>query len=313
MDLVTTFLDDLRADLLRAIEALGYEPPSNPSALDAAETFYRLSRRLISPVPRRCHRSAALKRHALPDWQARAVLEITGRLARGEDVRAFLSRQTRDLAPKVAHDLLLNDWGVHHLHLGSAEGSTAPEADGYVPRSKELLYLHVQPRDVYLLDVKHHQAFEDVDLVEILHANWPHALEPYRCPEVVEHHSPVQSPGDLRKFRKVGLTVAVQARDGTVYMPPGGGYMTSGASAVAAIHTIRLLSRTRQLAEWCESRAAIIRDEIEREVGRPIQNLRLRLRTGWRVMEHLEVWDAGTNTRISFRDGTTVPSALLRA
>ncbi len=52
MELATNFLNDQRADLLRAIEALGDEPPtSNPSALDAAETFDRLSPRLISRFP----------------------------------------------------------------------------------------------------------------------------------------------------------------------------------------------------------------------------------------------------------------------
>lgn len=314
MELTSNFLDDLRANLLRSIEALGYEPPTaDPSALGAAETFYRLSRRLISPTPRRCHRSDVLRQRALPAWQARAVLEITGRLDRGEDVQRFLSRQTKDGAAQTKHDLLLNDWGVHHLHLGSELGSTAPEADGYVTRSNALLYVYVRPRDAYLLDVKDHQAFEDLDLVEILHANWPDVLEPYRCPEVVELHSPVQSPSDRKKFRKVGITTAVQAQDGTVYVPPGGGYMGSGASTHASIHAIRLLGRARQLASCCEQREESIREEVSRKVGRPVKKLRLRLRTGRWVLEHLEVWDVLTNAQVSFRDGTTAPSGLLGA
>lgn len=54
------------------------------------------------------------------------------------------------------------------------------------------------------------------------------------------------SETERRQARKVGLTAAVQLNDGTVYHPPGGGYMSDGTAAIAlfqADKTLELLEK----------------------------------------------------------------------
>lgn len=66
------------------------------------------------------------------------------------------------------NDLLLNDWGIHHFHLG-----LAPEPGGYQQRTGPLLYAWVADSDLYAITIQAHAAWTDEVLLNEVLDHWP--------------------------------------------------------------------------------------------------------------------------------------------
>src|SRR5262249_60253000 len=100
-----------------------------------------------------------------------AAVEIE--LAAGADPTPRLSRK---LLKRGFNDKMLNDWGIHHLHLGL---SMEPEGR-FITRTGDVLFVLFRDDDAYLIDVREHGAWCDGDLVEIVHTNWPETIRQFR-------------------------------------------------------------------------------------------------------------------------------------
>ena len=99
--------------------------------------YYNAMRRIVGAWPRTVHRASGFVAPKDPD-QARALSSIEHKLRKGESVVPSLSRKIRDLS---YNDLLFDDWGIHHFHLG-----TNIEGDGFVNRTGPLLYIVLATR-----------------------------------------------------------------------------------------------------------------------------------------------------------------------
>jgi hypothetical protein len=66
--------------------------------------------------------------------------------------------------------LLLNDWGVHHLHL-----SSIIEADGFVKRDRPLLFVSFTADAAYLIDIMKHGDWCRDHVLEVLAREWASA------------------------------------------------------------------------------------------------------------------------------------------
>ena len=69
-----------------------------------------------------------------------------------------------DLKTRRDLDLLIADWGIHHLHL-------SPERDGR--RTGDLLFAVFRPDDAYLLQILPHGNWAELSLLETIVRNWP--------------------------------------------------------------------------------------------------------------------------------------------
>jgi hypothetical protein len=138
-------------------------------------------------------------------------------------------------------DGLLNEWGVHHLHLG-----TSPPAGGssYVTRTGPVLFARITDHDFHAINVYPHGSWESSSILETLHRNWPNSIEHYRLngldgEPLTEKHR--------QNLRRVNAQVATTAADGTVYIAIGGGVASSGASIEAVMRSDMLRSDVEQL------------------------------------------------------------------
>ena len=98
----------------------------------------------------------------------------------------------------------------------------------------ELLYALVEPDDLYLLDVRGHDAMAHVELLEIVLAQWPTLLTPLvglRGPP--DGKNP--SAEELQDARRSGVQPLITLSDGQVYGPRGGGLTTARGSSAHAI------------------------------------------------------------------------------
>ena len=71
------------------------------------------------------------------------------------------------------NDDLLNDWGIHHLHLG-----TEYNKRGKIKRSKNLLFCIINSKSVYFINIQEHKAnWANKELLEIVYDNWSELLD----------------------------------------------------------------------------------------------------------------------------------------
>lgn len=135
--------------------------------------------RLIPALRRTVHRSTALDNNALSNNHARALAAIIADIQSGNDLTKYLSRRTQTAVALPAKsktkldsqrnlDLLLNDWGIHHLHL-----STTVESDGFVKRTGPLLFCFFTLTDAYLIDIISHGGWTDRRLIEVMFREFP--------------------------------------------------------------------------------------------------------------------------------------------
>jgi hypothetical protein len=156
----------------------------------------------------------------------------------GKDLRPHLSSRHANLNTL---DGLLNEWGVHHLHLGTA---IVLGASTRVERSGAVLFARITDDDFFAIDIYPHGAWESLSVLESLHRNWPDAIKQYRIRGLQgEPLTEVQR----RSLRRKNVQAATTTSDGTVYMAIGGGVTSSGRSAEAIMRADMLWSDTDQL------------------------------------------------------------------
>jgi hypothetical protein len=132
---------------------------------------------------------------------------------------------SRRLTDPEYDDPMLNDWGVHHFHLGATL-----EADGFVTRTGPLLYARILDDRVLCIQILAHANWTNWKLIEIWHKNWPQTLEPYRL-KGFSAAVPQPTDAELQKLRHGRVFTLLQMADGSIFAPPGGGVATCGLSA----------------------------------------------------------------------------------
>lgn len=244
------FYGDWISILRRELAAMGHPTSPNDSPQEISLRYFNLIRRMIWPTPRAVYVS---KEFSCPQEHAAGVELIKHKIVSGESLAPHLSNTIRS-TPDY-DDLLLNDWGIHHLHLG-----TTLDTSGLVAkRTGPLLFVRVTDTAVYLINVFAHDAWTQKQIIEILHANWPDSIKQFSCPGISSAFSP--SDSDRARFRKAGLTVLCQLADGTVYVPIGGGYMSTGLS-------MRVLMESDRYARWVHSFEKYVREQAPEFVRR---------------------------------------------
>jgi hypothetical protein len=151
----------------------------------------------------------------------------------GDEIRPHLSIGHSSLTNL---DGLLNEWGVHHLHLGIEPYLRNPS---YVDRTESLLFAMITDDDFYAVNIYPHGAWEATSIIESLHRNWPHVMSRYRIKGI---QGEAVSEKERRTLRSLNTQAVTTVTDGTVYMAIGGGVASSGDSIEAQIRAARMLA-----------------------------------------------------------------------
>jgi len=167
------FVDDLDAMTTERLVPLGYRANSRDQAFDRFAALYAFTERTIPQISYTIRLSAEIKQNPKFKAHKKAIDEITTRLARGESLRPYLSKQA--IAPAYKDGLLLS-WGIHHLHLNTID---SVGKDGFVARPKgrsELLLVRIEGHTAHLIEIVPHSEqhlFWNPRLLEIVDKNWP--------------------------------------------------------------------------------------------------------------------------------------------
>lgn len=237
MEIEIDLYRDWVAHLKNELVAFGYDTTRMQSPEAVVRTYLNLTKRLVRPSPR-----TVLKAHSFtcPPDLAAGLTEVERKISSGEDLSPHLSRQLRK--PSF-NDPLLNDWGIHHVHLG-----TTLDSDGFVVRTGSILFARFNNTNAYLIDVLPHGSWSLQRLVKELHDNWPASIKNFRLNGKFGLATPV-SDKDVATLRKRNLNTMVDLGGGVVYAPIGGGYSDSGLSTEVVRNSDWYAWRLRQMQQ----------------------------------------------------------------
>jgi hypothetical protein len=173
-------------------------------------------------------------------------------------------------------DMLLNDWGLHHLHLG-----TTLESDGFMTRTGPVLFVRFTDTIAYLVAILPHGAWTRQELVLILHRNWPEAISRFHL-KGLAGVEPQVSDDEVRQLRKAGVLVFLEIEPGVVYAPIGGGYSTLRTSINVVTDYDRIVSSLRRYEDKVRELAPRF-EAAARQRGLPVGSsliFRLRINSG---------------------------------
>lgn len=245
------FYGDWISFLKNQLQNAGYKINTNASQEDISIQYFNLLKRRVTPVLR----SVLISNEFKCPSKCKAGLEIVKeKIEKGQDITPFLSTGLKKME---YDDGLLNDWGIHHLHLG-----TTMRNDGFVQRTGPVLFVRFDEEYAYFINVmdhgRGHEPWFKQELVRIIHRNWPKSIEQFRLKEVLGLSNPITDK-DIKTLRGHTLTF-IEPEKGVVYMPPGMGCATSGTSIEVVMVSDDYAIRMRNYEE-------VIRENIDEIVG----------------------------------------------
>src|SRR5271165_2006274 len=173
------YLAELRAEMLRVIPTRSRREKDAFATLDLNEQAWRFMNwqsRLVHPHPRQVNKSDGFDSQQAVQTNRAHIEALLTRIARGDEVNAYLSDDVmqgycihppgRKEGPDF--DLLLNEWGIHHLHIDPTPGK-----GGFTVRSNDLLYVIFGRGVAFVLAVAPHRAWTSRRLVETTVGSWP--------------------------------------------------------------------------------------------------------------------------------------------
>ena len=207
---------DMRAMVIASLTNFGLQP-------DPAESFENLFLQLLQfrrrTVPTSKRRIVEAEGFDCPPEVLDGYSLFKGKVNQGADLLPYLSIQIENLRTR---DQLLNDWGVHHFHMGISRKTNKPD---FVERTGPVLLAVVKPDTLYAIGFWHHE-FASKEVLEIMHKNWPNLMgEPMKG--VVGIENPNKTAEEISALRKAGIITSSQIGN-QVFFSPGGGYSSTG-------------------------------------------------------------------------------------
>jgi hypothetical protein len=215
--------------------------------------------RFVAPIPRKVHTSRELRSSHVASLHRPVLDEIIRKIEHGIDLTPHLSRRIvhpyRTIKPsepgrRSDRDLLLGDWGIHHLHL-----SLNFQTDGMTERSRDVLFAMFDGENAYLIGIFAHPNeanWAAEDIFAVMFRNWPDAGLVHQARGVIglsQHHS----DEDRLKLRNAGISNLMEI-DGKVFMPGRLGQTTAGTPMQATREVNALMWQIRVWRENTQAR-----------------------------------------------------------
>lgn len=210
---------------------------------DPIYLYQRYKCRIIDKKPR-----VVLKPNNLtvPQTYRSAYQDIVSDIENGEGLKKY---QSRNLKKLDYDDDMLSHWGVQHFHLGQAL-----ENDGYVKRTGDLLFIHFSGTSAHILGFFKHGAWVDLDIIEIIHENWPQELAVFKSGS----NSTPLTELEYKTLRKKHVNANVIVKDGTEYLCPGMGVNANGAPIFSVLNSDKVIFMFNRAFELISENIALI-------------------------------------------------------
>lgn len=237
-------LEDLNSILRIEFKNLGYQTQKKDTH-DLLTAFFNLQDKTVSVKRRRVHTSNELRAKEIEKPYNDYFKQIRNKFKNGKDINPHLS--TMSVRPHK-EDLLLYDWGIHHLHLNNKLNDK-----GFIERSDYILFFVLREDDVYFIDITKHKLedrteFSQQYLLGIVKRNWSHLLEPFKAKGGVTGLSEKIDDKRHSFLRSIGAATLVEI-DGEVFGFIGGGISTAKTNIVHTRKSHEIFISLRRLED----------------------------------------------------------------
>ena len=190
--------------------------------------------RWILATPRRVHVSRTLQGKMVSSPHREVIDQIIQDIEQGTNLQRYLSEgvtkavampKPGKLSKRADLDLLLTTWELHHLHL-----SVVTRPNGFVTRTRDLLFGVFRNADAYLVDIQPHGNWYEEDFLRILLNELPKSNVVHEIRGAVAV-SPLPSREDIKQLRNAGVNTAHMV-DGKPVIAIGG--LTSAGTGIDA-------------------------------------------------------------------------------
>lgn len=210
------------------------------SSLDKNESivhsYLNALHRRIPIRPRKVHKAE----YETPSYLIEGEKKFLDKVRTGGDLGPHQSRQ---LKTRNYEDGMLNDFGIHHFHLGIKKRS---KKSYFVSGQKHLLFALVRSDDFYCIGYYKHGDWSRSVLLDIIHLNWPDTISHCRIEGATELTRDCTDE-ERQEFREGGVNALIQLSDGTIYVPPGLGVTTAKTSALNMRRFTQILNECSDL------------------------------------------------------------------
>lgn len=217
--------------------------------LSAYKVYFKFlseSKRVPYPTPRNVHISKELLNSEYYEQYKHKIEEIKKLFEAGKSAKPYLHDDIKNLFKiNSEKDCLLNDWDIHHLHLGEIRDNAI-----FCSKTKELLFCKITDTDVYFLQIlPHKQGFCDKNLLRILKDNWLEAFNFIELSEISSIGGKKLTDIEYRLIREGGMVTPIEL-DGKYYFSPNLGVASSRDSSKdvrLAMDKINLLNELQDI------------------------------------------------------------------
>jgi hypothetical protein len=236
-NLYSQWIDTIRQEMTNA----GFDH-SALSDQDCAIKWQAWKRRL---VPAGIRTIAKANRFNCPPNLQQGLVNIEQAFITGADIWPW---QSKLIDRPSFEDGLYNDYRIVHFHLGIGF-----DLSGYINRTGTLLFAVVNSATVYEVGIYNHGDWFELDILDIIDANWPDLLD-----DVTIHSENVANcpatRDEVQALREANIQTIIRLNSGRIVAPPGGGTTMDGTS----IEAVRSACYLTKLIHYGEK--AIIED-----------------------------------------------------
>ncbi len=258
-----TVIEDFEKDLLNILQT----ELNDDASTDINELLIKFYNKFNNEIPLKKYKILKSKEFMQNNhtslYQYQTILqEIENELSSGNSI---LYRQTNRFKKPAYVDKFNAYLGVHHLHLGKKN-----------ERTSYLLFLMFNDDTAYFIDVAPHN-FSNLDILEIIHSNWPEIIERFRVHNIKNLAYDIDAIV-FQKFMKLNINTLAKTKDGTIYnLWIGGGVSTNGSSMQAVRQSINFMKQLKKLRKYFADNKEDIITNIFNQTKIKYNTLRLKL------------------------------------
>jgi hypothetical protein len=249
MNIQCTLYSDWIRDIRKAMTDAGLDH-SLLTDQDCVVRWCAWKRRIVRPAKRTIQKAKGFR---LPAKLHKGLNKLEHALISGAEIWPW---QSKLIDRPNREDGLYNDYGVIHFHLG-----TLIERGGYIERTDELLFAVVDSSVVYEIGIYEHGDWYELDILNIIDANWPRLLDPVTISALGVQNNP-RTPEEVKERREANINSLIELKSGRIVFPLGGGVALDKKKT--SIKAIRLANFWTKILRNGEKKiAADIREQVK--------------------------------------------------
>lgn len=265
------FIKDFENEVKGILKTYSVKVNENLGMHKLLTEYFNTINKTICAKPRKVLISDKIKELAIDKSYMDIIEEIKIKFEKGIDINPYLNSH---IFNGGSNDYLLEDWGIHHIHLSNEKLNSA---DFFFDKSSYVLFIKVCDDKVYFIDVQHHNSnyiFNKKELLEILDRNWNKILEPFKVKGISEVSHKLNDK-ERALLRKAGIPTMYEV-NGKCYIPSSESKDSSKELNYEA-KADRLLILVKSIEEDIKDKTPQIKERLKNEKGYINDNLEFKL------------------------------------